>query len=187
MKSQIIYIHGYGSSGQSSTAEKLRVHFPNLISPTYDPLDPHTSLNELTNLVGQFQRNNTDVILVSSSLGGWYAEQISKKMKVASIFYNPSIFPHKTLSKYNLDESIIEDYNVLSEDHKDLNQANSIKHIIVCMDDEIVDPTSAISYFYDHSYIFTKGGHRFCDSNMPLLVESILTAEDSLVNEHCYI
>ena len=69
----MMYIHGYGSTGQATKAQLLQAMFPNarLVSPTfdYDTLPPQEIYHQLQGLVA---KDNPDLI-VGSSTGGYYA------------------------------------------------------------------------------------------------------------------
>ena len=71
----IIYLHGLSSSGNSSTAKKLRNYFPhdNVITPDI-PVSPVEALPFLHNLVSNLPTNKT--IIIGTSMGAMYAQQL---------------------------------------------------------------------------------------------------------------
>ncbi|MCM1369265.1 MAG: hypothetical protein NC204_02715 [Candidatus Amulumruptor caecigallinarius] len=71
-KRQVVYLHGLGSSGQSTTAQRLRRTLPHheVISPDI-PVPPEVAMSELKNLAKQL---GSDAIIVGTSLGAFYAQ-----------------------------------------------------------------------------------------------------------------
>jgi predicted esterase YcpF (UPF0227 family) len=90
---KLIYIHGFNSSGESSKANDLRLLFPNIeiISPSL-PMDPFKAIQQLEKLITQNQ--NFPLILIGTSLGGFYAKTLCEKWGLSGILINPSIVPH---------------------------------------------------------------------------------------------
>lgn len=71
-KRQVVYLHGLSSSGQSTTAQRLRRTLPKqeVISPDI-PVQPEMALTELKRLASLLR---PDAIIVGTSLGGLYAQ-----------------------------------------------------------------------------------------------------------------
>lgn len=69
----LMYIHGYGSTGQAFKAQTLQQMFPDarLVSPTlnYDQLTPREVLGQLERLI----KTENPQLIVGSSTGGYYA------------------------------------------------------------------------------------------------------------------
>ena len=69
----IMYIHGYGSTGNATKAIKLRDMFPDarVVAPTfdYDRVPPYDIFRRLSDIVGSEQ----PAFIVGSSTGGYYA------------------------------------------------------------------------------------------------------------------
>jgi predicted esterase YcpF (UPF0227 family) len=168
---KIIYIHGYGSSGSSESASKLKNFIPELITPTYDPSTPSKSLKELLELVDS-QRD--EVLLIGSSLGGWYANQIcNRRKKAIAVLYNPSTQPEKTLSKYGISKEILEEYKKLKVANRDSAVYGPMKTVILSTDDEVIDYQIAKKYFRDKAEIVENtGGHRI-GNNYPEVLREV--------------
>lgn len=70
---KVIYIHGYGSTGQAYKAQLLKQMLPEceVVSPTfdYDSLTPYTILDQLRALV----ESERPAMIMGSSMGGYYA------------------------------------------------------------------------------------------------------------------
>lgn len=71
----IIYLHGYGSSGQSNTVELLRKSLPDHyhVEAPDIPVDPVEALPYLKKLCADCQ----SPIIIGTSLGGMYAQQLT--------------------------------------------------------------------------------------------------------------
>ena len=93
----IIYIHGFGSSGQGHKAKQFREYFKEdgFIAPTLSYI-PHLAIETLEELIESY---TCDVELIGSSLGGFYALYLAKKHKLKVVLINPSIYPYLTLKK----------------------------------------------------------------------------------------
>ena len=155
-KSKIIYLHGYGSSPSSEKVKSLQEHFdvyapnvPLLFDEAFESL-----ITELKNL------KSLDVVLVGTSLGGYWASLLSEMFKIPAIIINPSCSPNKTLAKYkNVALTDLE----LSK-YKDLDLKSSVPRIVLLAeDDEILDYRIAEQLFKPIAEVklFESGGHRF--------------------------
>ena len=77
----IIYIHGFGSSGEASKAKMLRAYCQEnkirFIAPSL-PTIPDLAIKTLSELIESYQ-DNEPVHLMGSSLGGYYSLYLSDK------------------------------------------------------------------------------------------------------------
>lgn len=82
---KLIYLHGFGSSGASGTAELLRLHLPHatVVAPDI-PVDPLAALPALRQLCADEQPD----IVVGTSMGGMYAHQMHGFVRVC---VNPAL------------------------------------------------------------------------------------------------
>lgn len=70
---KILYVHGFGSSGQSGTVERLRTVFPKAIVIAPDlPIHPQEAFNLLRQTCAAEQPD----LILGTSMGGMYAEQL---------------------------------------------------------------------------------------------------------------
>lgn len=95
-----VYLHGFNSSGASAKgryfAEKLApapVH-----TPSYPP-EPATAIACLMRQLSQLL-NTTTPILIGSSLGGFYAQYLARRLRLANVLINPALQPWLTLQPY---------------------------------------------------------------------------------------
>jgi uncharacterized protein len=107
----IIYIHGFGSSGQGGKASTLRALMPNLIAPSLSII-PDLAISTLCELIEGFLKHEK-VYLIGSSLGGYYSLYLSQKYNIPTVLINPAIYPYNTVERalgfapdyYNLSSS----------------------------------------------------------------------------------
>jgi len=92
----IIYIHGFGSSGQGEKSCAFRQYFKKnkipFIAPSLSVI-PELALSTLEELIESYE----NVVLIGSSLGGYYALYLSSKYNIKCVLINPSIYPYTTL------------------------------------------------------------------------------------------
>ncbi len=90
---KIIYIHGFGSCGNSNKSKVLQKLNYTLLSPNLPP-SPRNAINMLESVI------TPETVLMGSSLGGYYAIYLAEKYFLKAILINPSLKPYKTLKKY---------------------------------------------------------------------------------------
>ena len=125
---KMMYVHGFGSSGQSGTVRRLRTVFPNatVIAPDL-PLHPEEAIALLHRLC---QDEQPDMIL-GTSMGGMYTEQlrgfdricvnpaleIAETMKAHGMtgtqqFQNPRL---DGVQEFYVDKALVKEYREVSE------------------------------------------------------------------------
>lgn len=104
-KKVLIYIHGFRSSGESSTSKYLESVLKDFIVLSFDiPVEPNKALTYIKDLCNIY---NPDIV-VGNSLGGFYTAQLSSKYN--KILINPAIRPLEA----NLDLSTPREYSFFS-------------------------------------------------------------------------
>ena len=104
----LIYIHGLDSDANSMKGVLLdeycqqhhpdiTVHRPDLNQP------PQVVLDKLVNLVAELDKDSK-VVLVGSSLGGYFATLVSNQTGFPALLINPSTQPHITLQRFEDDK-----------------------------------------------------------------------------------
>lgn len=168
----VIYIHGFASSGNSFKGDLLREYFgknahtPNLKSK---PKDDISYLKELI-----LDLNNP--ILVGSSLGGFYAEYLSKTLHLDGMLINPLTdvtFAKNFIGEHSYFETD-ESFYFTKEDYQDLlNYSLELRSIeiglekrvvLVAKDEDVLDYTRPLEHFtcqFDSIKLFDYGGHSF--------------------------
>lgn len=95
-KQNILYCHGFNSSAQAQKAQQFQAallntpyqaHVPNLA------YDPEVAFLQLHQLMQRLQ----PVMLVGSSLGGFYATVLAEQYQCPAVLLNPSVTPAHTL------------------------------------------------------------------------------------------
>jgi predicted esterase YcpF (UPF0227 family) len=176
---QIYYIHGFGSSPQSDTLKMLQKEFPDAIGLTYDYNCPGESLTELVKFIRSASIvSGTHPIIIGSSLGGWYAEMLTRYVVADFILYNPSMNPEVTLARHGLPQEVLFKYKEISSPYKFLPCS---RNVLLSRDDEIIDPMiAAIKYEHIANVMFTSGGHRMTEMNMNYIVSIIKYSRNQL-------
>lgn len=97
----IIYLHGFNSSGASAKGQYLREKLADIpvLTPTYH-YDPARAMNMLQHLVEESLRFDNNVLVVGSSLGGYYAQHLSAHYNLKLVLINPALMPLATLKDY---------------------------------------------------------------------------------------
>lgn len=163
----IYYIHGFNSSANSDTLKLIQKTHPTAIGLTYDHTNPEKSLQELTK---QINSDVSDKIIIGSSLGGWYTEQLTNTVVADFILYNPCTEPDKILGKFDVSDDILLKYF----DATSINIKVVPRYVILSADDAVISPKSAYDKYKSISDItITTGGHRMTDKNMDIILDKI--------------
>lgn len=95
----IIYIHGFGSSGEGSKAKILRelLDEEGFIAPSLSYV-PELAIKTLKELIESYSKYEK-VYLMGSSLGGYYAIYLADYFNIPAVLINPSVSPTRTLEK----------------------------------------------------------------------------------------
>ena len=96
----IIYIHGFGGSGEGSKAKAFREYFHSIgedfIAPSLSYV-PELAIRTLEELIRSY---HGEVYLTGSSLGGYYATYLSQMQEVKKVvLINPATKPYETLKR----------------------------------------------------------------------------------------
>lgn len=116
----IVYVHGLDSDANSTKGLLLEsyceqqypditVHRPDLNQ------SPEHVFNYLTNLVTELSQDS-NVVLIGSSLGGYFSTLISNETGCAALLINPSTQPHITLQRFEDDKGAD---TLKTDDHKE--------------------------------------------------------------------
>lgn len=170
MKSTILYIHGYGSSPSSKTAEQIKHAFPNekFVCPHIDhSADPDMIRLAIDKLAKKLDIH-ADVIVVGSSAGGFWADYLGSVYRFKTVLVNPSLQPATNYKKYKLPDAYYDKYQKL----QDWLKTHSRHHMIAFAgdNDEIV-PTEHIRTHYKTPVMLKGEGHRL--KNMTPVIKMI--------------
>jgi predicted esterase YcpF (UPF0227 family) len=105
MSLTVIYLHGFNSSPQSIKAQQLSAYYDaqllneagyQLLIPQLDH-QPKVAIEQLCVLVEQVTSSN--VLLIGSSLGGYYSLYLAQKYPhSAAVLVNPAVYPYRLLA-----------------------------------------------------------------------------------------
>jgi predicted esterase YcpF (UPF0227 family) len=176
---KIIYIHGFNSGGVGNGKVALlrQQDFVESVQTTNLPPSPDDAIEALTDLINLHRVNGhlpTDLVLVGTSLGGYYAHYLSKTFGIKAVLINPSTIPLETLVKKIGDHTnyVTGDKYTFTTDMVNQLAKYSINPgaaprvpTLVCLDmgDDVLDANIALTKFADHAKIisFPGGSHRF--------------------------
>lgn len=165
----VIYIHGFGGSGQGNKAKEFRNYFKSLnigfIAPSL-PYNPELAITTLDELIDSYKE---DVYLIGSSLGGFYSIYLSQKKSVKKVvLINPSVTPWDTLqrakglapnfydeSTFAWCESHLETLKKYIVDKIDINKV----FLLIQNGDELLDYTQAVDKLKNAKIVIEEGGN----------------------------
>lgn len=169
----IIYIHGFGSSGQSAKVKILKEKFEDesFIAPSLSYV-PELAIETLKELISAFSKHEK-VYLIGSSLGGYYSIYLADYFNIPAVLINPSVNPRKTLKKVlghpnNFYDGASYEWN---ENHLKMLEKYEIKTIkpklyllLTQKGDETLDYREAVNKLAGcKSFIENGGSHSFDD------------------------
>ena len=168
---KILFLHGFGSSGATKTADYLRTKLPDMmvISPDI-PLDPEEALRELNKLCHD---ENPDVI-IGTSMGAMYAQQMHGYRK---IMVNPAFHVSEIMrqnmginqftnprengdTEFEITESLCSDYEIMEESQFCGITCYDRKHTYAFfgIEDTLVNGYDEYRKYYRHATQY-PGGH----------------------------
>ncbi len=177
---KILYVHGFGSSGQSGTVKHLREMLPEaeVIAPDL-PIHPHEAM-ELLNAICSQQKPD---LIIGTSMGGMYTEQLRGFDRIV---VNPALRMDETISKnqmlgkvtfLNPREDGIQEFIMtkkLQDEYRQVvinrfqgieNEDNRRVYGLFGLEDTIVDTFDMFAEKYPNAIRF-HGEHRLNDSTL---------------------
>jgi len=163
----IIYIHGFGGSGQGIKASEFREYFKDknqdFIAPSLSHI-PSLAIQTLEEIIESYD----EVQLIGSSLGGYYSIYLSNKYNLKAVLINPSIRPYITLDNYkgHAPSFYDESYFLWNDSHievlkkyktKVTNQNNFF--LFLQKGDELLDYNIAVDFLPNSSLVLEEGGN----------------------------
>ncbi len=166
----IIYIHGFASSSNSNKVKLLSNSFEKVKSIDLSHR-PSKAIQQLITLIEQ-QKNKRKILLVGSSLGGFYALYLSKMFDLSTVLVNPSMKPYETLKhhvgteviNYSTGKSFLFKRNYLDElKEYEVNISDQNKLLLLLQTgDKTLDYKEALSMLSSAKTIVESGGtHQF--------------------------
>ena len=164
----IIYIHGFGSSGQGGKSVQLREYFKSQNIPFIAPslsYVPALAMSTLEELIASYD----EVKLIGSSLGGYYAMYLAEKYGLKAILINPAMKSAETLrrvmskqgfSKNYYDESLFEwnTSHIEMLETYEVQEPKSKYLLMLQKGDDVLDYQDALAKLPEASLILEEGG-----------------------------
>jgi len=183
----LVYIHGFNSSSASvkgrllQQAVQMRGQGVQMVAPDL-PFEPVKAINLLQHVVEKALAE-TPVMLVGSSLGGYYATYLAERCGTKAVVVNPAVRPYELLYKYlGVQRNIYTDEEyALTAAHIDQLKALEVQPItgseryllMLQTGDEVLDFRQAIAKYRGCPQIMIEGGdHGF--QNFSDYIERIL-------------
>jgi hypothetical protein len=174
----IIYLHGFNSGGQSQKAAWLRRHLAPAVvfAPSYAPHRAHDAARELRKFIARLKRENPQdprLLLVGSSLGGFWAQYLAPKFGAAMVLINPSLRPDESLARHvgryrneaTGGETVLTADDVAALRHYRVEPCDPRVPTLVLLDrgDEVLDFRIAEGAFHGcgATRVYPGGSHRF--------------------------
>lgn len=186
-KIYIIYVHGFRSSGDSSTVKYLKKYLKSpfeIISNDYyhdDPLNVLVLINYTIDEIRKKDKNGI-IILVGTSLGGFFVNNIHN---VYRIMINPVLnienikqYINTNFTYYNKRKNIDDKFiNISSDVFKEYeylfdnqfkyndNEDNAVTFGMFGTDDSVLNDADIFNKYYSNKIIY-KGGHQLSEDNI---------------------
>lgn len=171
----IVYLHGLNSTGSSAKATWLREHLSPIpvLSPTYPAHRAHDAMGELRTFLAPLRARADRMLLVGSSLGGFYAPVLAAEFSAGMVLINPAVHAHVGLYRYvgpQLNEATGERYTLTESEVNAfasyaLPKCRAEKPTLVLIDeaDEVIDVEAARRFYGEcgRTIIYPGGSHRF--------------------------
>jgi len=172
----LIYCHGFGSSGQATKAQILREQLRDIkvVAPDL-PLEPFEAIKTLLKNSQLQAEDESRILLVGSSLGGFYALHLHQEYGFPAILLNSTVDPIGDTNRRDQNSGDSDDPGLTAWCEEYTAQIKALYHsaetinpdnlfVFLNRDDELLDYQRAAKYFKVNNCqvkIFKGGGHRF--------------------------
>lgn len=187
LKANILYVHGFASSGDSGTARTIQKYLPNcrVISPDL-PINPYEAIDLLKRIV---EEEKID-IAVGTSMGGMFAQ---KMRGIPKVLVNPSFHVSESMrrkigivpffkrrkdgaTEFEVTADLCDAYKAIESGQFDnlTDKEISQTYGLFGTDDDVVSCEEEYDCHYLNKMVF-PGGHRLTDEAIhDYVVEAIL-------------
>ena len=187
LEANILYVHGFASSGHSETARTIQKYLPKskVFSPDL-PVDPKKAMKLLQDTV---EKEKIDAV-VGTSMGGMLAQKLRG---IPKVLVNPAFHVSESMRKkigtvpffsrredgateFKVTPSLCDEYQKIESNQFDSLNENekAITYGLFGTDDEIVNNQAEFDQHYPNKMIF-PGGHRLsADAVHDYVIEAIL-------------
>ena len=181
----ILYIHGFRSRGNGKKTKALQAYFPNekVISPSLTT-NTFKDIQTLKDIIKAAVIKGERIIVIGTSLGGFYAYYLSRAYCIPCVLINPCFNPSESLKdsigihtiygSENPGNTLQETCELTQEDleyFKILERhiympidrsSTSLINIMLSVDDEIINHAETLVKFKNCSIkLFNNAGHVF--------------------------
>lgn len=131
---KILNLHGFMGEADNKNYRALCNIFPeeDIISPELNYMEnsPKELICQLSELV-----DSDDYIFVGQSLGGWYADKLSRKFNCPCILTNPCYYPHELelISESGVPDEFVEQYYEMT-----VNEKNELAYSFCSDSDDVI-------------------------------------------------
>ena len=169
-QTQFAYIHGFNSNKNSRSYLELKKIYPDIRDFHYNYMQQaFLAINEIENKLRVCLASNKKLVLIGSSLGGYFALYFSQKYGLPCVVFNPVTFPEKQLTPF-----LGENYNFYTHEQWNFTPdiLNSYQNyqlstnmiftpqIIIGTNDEIINPLITHAFWTKSAKILiTKEEH----------------------------
>ena len=174
---KLLYVHGFGSSGQSGTVKRLRQVFPNatVIAPDL-PVHPQEAIDLLLRLCANEQPH----LILGTSMGGVYTEQLrgfdrictNPALCIADTMHDHGLTGTQTfqnprldgVQQFYVDKALVKEYRLVSERRFEALDDDDRQRVYGLFGDEdtVVDTFGLFHEHYPQAISF-HGEHRMDD------------------------
>jgi len=188
----LIYCHGFSSSGQATKAQILRENFPagSVLAPDL-PYEPLSAVETIIKTARESIRKS-EILLVGSSLGGFYALHLHQVLGWPALLLNPTVDPIGDTGRREQMESHFEEDALAAWRDEYTDQIRTLYHpaetidsrnlfVFLNRNDELLDYKKAAAYFKVSNCRVTfsdTGGHRF--ENFITLIPTVRAIYDEI-------
>lgn len=185
----LLYLHGFLSSPQSVKAQQTSTYCQKIgLNCTFPMManGPAQTIAELSSIIESKQAE--DVVIMGSSLGGFYATYLSQKYNLPAALINPAVRPFDLWDdhigvhrNYYSDELYTVTRDHIDElKHIDVETLDCPENFLVLVQtgDETLDYNQAVEKFSDANCIVRQGGNHSYENylaELPLIFEFLLS------------
>ena len=175
MPTNILYIHGFNSSPQSTKALQTQQYFkeylPNVEVFVPDvAVSPNQAIALLTEII--LSNQSSDWCLMGSSLGGFFATHLAEKFKLPAVLINPAIKPYELFAEYIGEQVNPYSGKVLTVTEAHMHELKLLRvheiveksryYLLTQTGDEILDYRQGVALFAGcQQFIHQGGDHSF--------------------------
>lgn len=167
MIEKVLYIHGFASAfdPENDKVKQIRKCGYEVVGPDLDYSKPK---NDLLVQLKRFIVDEQVDYIIGTSMGGYFALELSDFFSIPTVAINPAIQPYLTLKpgtrkNYKTNKDVVLTQSVINTYGNATDGAYGF--IVLNMDDDVIDPNLTIDKYSRHYNIvkLESGGHR-CDN-----------------------